>query len=125
MFMKNVMYVVFGIVLVSMFSCINEEFGGIGIEVPTRHEKVTKTNPYMIVSVFKGGSGEGAGLKTGDTIVSIDGRPIDGLYEDYIVKNLLRGKVGTFITIEAERGKGTSKQTMLFRIPRVRIVLQE
>jgi C-terminal processing protease CtpA/Prc len=109
-----------------MFSgCVNEEFGGLGIEVPTRHEMVSKTNPFIIVSVFKNGPAESAGLRTGDSIVTIDGRSLDGLYEDYIVKNLLRGKIGTQITLEIERGKGGEKKNMLFRIPRVRIVLQE
>lgn len=122
---KSVYFLLISAFAVLLSGCVNEEFGGLGIEVPTRHELVSKTNPFMIVSVFTNGPAESAGLKTGDSIVTVDGRPLEGLYEDYIVKNLLRGKIGTQVTIEIERGKGADKKNMLFRIPRVRIVLQE
>jgi C-terminal processing protease CtpA/Prc len=117
--------ILFAAAAVMLSGCVNEEFGGLGIEVPTRHEQVSKTNPFMIVSVFKNGPAESAGLRTGDSIITIDGRPLEGLYEDYIVKNLLRGKISTPVTIEIERGKGSEKKNMLFRLSRVRIVLQE
>ena len=117
--------ILFAAAAVMLSGCVNEEFGGLGIEVPTRHEQVSKTNPFMIVSVFKNGPAESAGLRTGDSIITIDGRPLEGLYEDYIVKNLLRGKISTPVTIEIERGKGAEKKNMLFRLSRVRIVLQE
>jgi C-terminal processing protease CtpA/Prc len=101
--------------------CSGEEFGGLGIEVPSGDGKVTADNPYVIVSVYKGGTGELSGLEAGDKIVSVDGRPLKGLKYDYIVKNLLRGKAGSVVTLEIER-KG---ETMIFRVLRGKIVLKE
>lgn len=113
--------------LIALFvfaGCMKDEFGGIGIEVPTGQEKVSKKNPYSIASVFKGGSGEAAGLKPGDVIISVDGQKIDGLQQEFIVNNLLRGKVGTEITLEVEREIDSKKTLMIFRVQRIKIVLQ-
>jgi len=101
--------------------CGNEEFGGLGIEVPSGHGKVTSQSPYVIVSVFEGGTGHAAGLTPGDIIVSVDGVPLKGLQYDYIVQNLLRGKVDSMITLEIER----NGERMLFRVPRGKVVLRD
>jgi carboxyl-terminal processing protease len=112
-------------VLSLLAGCMKDEFGGIGIEVPTGQEKVTKKNPYIIASVFKGGSGEAAGLKPGDSVVSIDGQKVEGLQQEYIVNDLLRGKVGSEITLEIEREIDGKKTLMIFKIQRIKIVLQD
>jgi len=105
--------------------CMKEEFGGIGIEVPAGTEQVSKSNPFLILSVFKGGTGESAGLKENDRIEKVDGVSIYGLRQDYIVKNLLRGKVGSLVTIEIVRSVGGSPTGMVFRIPRGNILIQK
>ena len=118
--------IVYGIIIFSLTcvfhsGCGNEEFGGLGIEVPSGHGKVTSQSPYVIVSVFEGGTGDAAGLKPGDIIVSVDGIPLKGLQYDYIVQNLLRGKVGSMVTLEIER----SGEKRLFRVPRGKVVLRD
>lgn len=101
--------------------CFKEEFGGIGIQVPFGTSKVNSENQFVIVSVFKGGTAEAAGIKKDDIIVKIDGENINGKQQNYIVKNMLRGKVGTIVTLEIKRGK----DLIVFRVPRGRILLQE
>ncbi|HSV95401.1 MAG TPA: PDZ domain-containing protein [Spirochaetota bacterium] len=101
--------------------CANEEFGGLGIEVPSGEGKVGRDSPYVIVSVYKGGTGDMAGLHSGDTILSVDGHPLKGMQHDYIVKNLLRGKPGSMVTLELERGG----ELMIFRVLRGKVVLKE
>ncbi|MEJ5361726.1 MAG: PDZ domain-containing protein [Spirochaetota bacterium] len=115
--MKKLIIAILGIVLIT---CSGEEFGGLGIEVPAGPEKVSKTNPFVIASVYEGGTGYQAGLKEGDIIVSVDGVPLEGLQNDYIVTNLLRGKVGSVVTLEIKRGDNL----MLFRVMRGKIVLK-
>ncbi|MGL4368475.1 MAG: S41 family peptidase [Spirochaetota bacterium] len=105
--------------------CMKEEFGGVGIEVPAGTEKVTKKNPFVIVSVFEGGTGEAAGLKKNDRIVRVDGVPLDGLQQDYIVKSLLRGKVGSMIMLEIVREIDGVATNMVFSVPRGNIVIQK
>ena len=60
----------FIISFLTFVSCMKEDFGGIGIEVPTGIDKVSKTNRYRIESVFRGGPGESAGLKAGDRVAA-------------------------------------------------------
>lgn len=115
--MKKLIIAILGILLIS---CAGEEFGGLGIEVPAGPEKVGKDRPFIIASVYEGGPGQKAGLKEGDIIISVDGVPVEGLQYDYIVTNLLRGKVGSVVTLEIKRGD----TLMLFRVMRGKIVLK-
>ena len=108
------------VLCITMFSCSEEQFGGLGIEVPAGPEKVGKNNPFIIVNVYEGGTGHQAGLKEGDAIIAVDGVPVDGLSCDYVVNNLLRGKVGSVVTLEIKRGE----TLMLFRVLRGKIVLK-
>ncbi|MFW5770613.1 MAG: S41 family peptidase [Spirochaetota bacterium] len=109
------------LVMISLSGCANDEFGGLGIEVPSGQGKVTSQSPYVIVSVFEGGTGYEAGLKPGDIIISVDGIALKGLQYDYIVQNLLKGKVGSMVTLEIER----NGEKLLFRIPRGKVVLKD
>ncbi len=102
-------------------SCFKQEFGGLGIQVPAGSQIVSDENQFVIVSVFEGGAGENAGLLDGDVIKSVDGKILNGLECDYIVNELLRGKVGQTVVLEIQRGE----QSFVFNIPRGRIVLQE
>ena len=114
--MKRFIIIFLGIFL----ACAHEEFGGLGIEVPAGSQKVSNKNPFVIAHVYEDGTGYKAGLKEGDIIISIDGVPVEGLEYDYIVKNLLRGKVGSVVTLEVKRGK----EILLFRVMRGKIVLR-
>jgi len=102
-------------------SCFKQEFGGLGIQVPAGTKIVSDDNPFVIVSVFEGGTGESAGLLEGDVIKSVDGKELNGLECDYIVNELLRGKVGKTVVLEVQRGE----LSFVFNIPRGKIVLQE
>ncbi len=115
--MKKLIVAILGILLIT---CSGEEFGGLGIEVPAGPTKVGKDNPFVIARVYEGGTGYQAGLKEGDIIISVDGVPVEGLQYDYIVTNLLRGKVGSVVTLEIKRGDNL----MLFRVIRGKIVLK-
>lgn len=115
-------FLLFGIFTIG---CMKDEFGGIGVEVPTGSGKVSESQPYIISSVFKGGSGEAAGLRNGDRIISINGKSLDTLEYEFIVTQLLRGKVGTVVTLEVERLVNGDKVHILVRVPRMKIVLQE
>lgn len=115
------LFIAAAIVSLLTLGCGGEEFGGLGIEVPSGEGKVTKDSAYTIVSVYKGGTGELAGLQAGDTIISVDGQPLKGLTYDHIVKNLLRGKPGSLVTLEIDR-KG---ETMIFRVLRGKVVVKE
>ncbi len=115
------LFIYISLVIVLLSGCGNEEFGGLGIEVPSGQGKVTSQSPYVIVSVFEGGTGYEAGLKPGDIIISVDGIVLKGLQYDYIVQNLLRGKVGSMVTLEIER----NGEKLLFRVPRGKVVLKD
>ncbi len=108
-------------VLTGVDGCSKEEFGGLGIEVPSGEGIVTDENPYKIVSVYEGGSAHRAGIEKDDIITGIDGKSISGMQYGYIVENLLRGKVGTFVILEVKRGNST----MLYTIQRGRVVLTD
>lgn len=102
-------------------SCSNrEEFGGLGIEVPTGEGIVTAQAPYKIVEVFEGGTGHRAGLLKEDVILSVDGMPLEGMQHGYIVENLLRGKVGSVVHLEVRR----DGQVMVFALQRGRVQLR-
>lgn len=122
---KNAAVSFFVLLLLTFSSCMKDDFGGIGIEVPTGSDVVSTTNRYRIESVFRGGPGESAGLKAGDIIVSIDNRQLNGLQQEYIVKNLLRGKIGSMVLLEIERETEKENKLILYRIPRMRIVVQD
>jgi C-terminal processing protease CtpA/Prc len=54
-------------------------------------------------------------------ILSVDGHSLKGMSHDYIVINLLRGKPGSMVTLELERGG----EIMIFRVLRGKVVLKE
>lgn len=102
-------------------ACSGEEFGGLGIEVPSGNGFVTDDLPYKVVSVFEGGTGHQAGLLPGDIIESIDGRELKGMQHEFIVKNMLRGKVGSVVVLTVKR----EGKVLPFRVARGKIVLRQ
>jgi carboxyl-terminal processing protease len=72
------------------------QFGGIGIEVETRNEQL------MVLSPIEGSPAERAGIKSGDVIVSVDGRDATAQPLDKLVKHL-RGAPGGRVQIGVRR----------------------
>src|SRR5204863_9267489 len=71
-------------------------FGGIGVQVDLRQDRLT------IVAPLDGSPGERAGLKPGDLIVAVDGKSIVGMpLNDAVL--LIRGPRGTAVTLTVQR----------------------
>ncbi|MEU6169230.1 S41 family peptidase [Streptomyces tanashiensis] len=67
-----------------------------------------------VTRVQPGGPAERAGLRTGDRLVSVDGRPVDGLSVSEVV-SLLRGDgvPGSHVALRVQRGRAAWTQTLL------------
>lgn len=72
---------------------LNGEFGGIGIQVETRHNRV------IVIAPLAGSPGERAGIQRGDEIVSIDGKPVETSGNTDGVVGRLRGKPKTSVVV--------------------------
>ncbi|MEK8023797.1 MAG: PDZ domain-containing protein, partial [Candidatus Hydrogenedentota bacterium] len=89
------------------------EFGGIGIHIGMENERLSVIAPVEGTPAWRGG------VEAGDAIMTIDGRATDTMSLDVAV-TLLRGPVGTGVTIEVKRA-GLEE---LIKIPLVRDVIQ-
>jgi carboxyl-terminal processing protease len=92
---------------------ISGNFEGVGMEVGQRDGTLT------VVAPLKDSPAQRAGVKAGDKILAIDGKPAADLPVDAAVK-LIRGKGGTTVTLSLYR-EG-SKQPL--EVPIVRAVIQ-
>lgn len=108
-------------VIVLTFACSKQEFGGLGIEVPSGKEKISKKNPYIIINTFEGFPAYNAGLQKDDIILSIDGIDLNGLTQEYVYKQLLRGKPGAKVILKIRR----KDQESIYQLVRQKIILQE
>ena len=72
------------------------EFGGLGIEV-TQQEGYIK-----VVSPIDGTPADKAGIKTGDLIIKVNGKSVNGLTMDQAV-DLMRGPIGSEVVINVVR----------------------
>lgn len=79
------------------------KFGGVGLEVDGRGEKLT------VIAPIEGSPAARAGIKSGDQIIAVDGEDVIGQSLDKIVKQM-RGVPGTKvkITVHREQGRGTA-----------------
>ena len=79
-------------------------FAGIGVEVGSMHHGL------MIARVFNSSPAARAGLKSGQVIVAVNGRPLQGLSRDQAVA-LIKGMPGTdvVLAIEGPHGGHTGK----------------
>lgn len=75
---------------------ISGEFGGIGIEIGLRNNAIT------VIAPLKGTPAEQAGLRTGDSIVEINGSSTQNMTIDDAV-TVIRGEVGTPVTLTVAR----------------------
>ncbi len=95
------------------------KFGGIGMSVAPGNGQ------YVVVAAFEGSPAQQAGIKSGDTVVAIDGDPIYGLPLPQILVKV-RGRTGTRITLTIrEHNTNTVREVSLrrklIRIPPVRL----
>lgn len=98
----------------------DEEFGGLGIEVPSGNGIVTAEKPYTIVGVYEGGAGHAVGLLPGDVIESVDGKSLVNMKHDDVVNKLLRGRVGTEVVLTVRR----NDKPMTFRAVRKKVIVE-
>ncbi len=87
---------------------ISSSFEGIGAEIQEKDGQI------VVVSPIKNSPAEKAGIKPNDIIKTVDGKSIVGKTADQAVK-LIRGKKGTKVKIEFQRGdsKNLHKMTLV------------
>ena len=90
-----------------------QEFGGIGIVVSIRDDWLT------IISPMEGTPGSRAGLRPGDRIVRIGGQSTEGMGINDAV-NLMRGKVGTEVSIAIARKGEQNELNMTLKRERIK-----
>jgi len=84
-------------------------FGGIGVVVDFRDGQV------IVIAPVEGSPADRAGVRPGDVIVSLDGRPLDSDKPDEVVRRM-RGKTGTALRLTIlVRETGTLKDVTLVR----------
>lgn len=71
-------------------------FGGVGIIIGE-----DKQGDFYILAVFKKGAAHDAGIQPGGKLVAVDGKKLHGM-EPMLAANLVRGKVGTAVTLAIE-----------------------
>lgn len=84
---------------------IKGSFGGVGMELGERNGSLT------VVAPLKDSPAEAAGVRTGDIVVAIDGKPSEKMAVDQAVQ-LIRGEVGTEVTLTFMR-QGTPDPIVL------------
>ena len=72
---------------------LSGEFGGVGLQVETRQNRV------VVIAPLAGTPGERAGIQRGDEIVTIDGKPVETNASIDTVVSRLRGKPKTKVAI--------------------------
>lgn len=119
--MKKAAVLMSMIFLMGMFCArSNEEFGGLGIEVPSGNGVVTAEKPYTIVGVYEGGAAHAAGLLPGDIIEAVNGKALVNMKHDEVVNTLLRGKVGTEVVLTVRR----NDKLMTLRVVRKKVIVE-
>ena len=93
---------------------LSGEFGGIGIQVETRQNRV------VVIAPMAGTPGERAGIRRGDEIVAIDGQPVATGGVDAVVSRL-RGRPRTTVTVGIQRPGVREALTLTLTRERIRI----
>ena len=90
---------------------VDQEFGGIGIQVTIE----PKTRQLMVMTPIPGTPAYKAGIRAGDHIVEIDGKPtadfVEGREMDTAVK-MMRGKPGEKVTVKILHAGSTTPETV-------------
>lgn len=74
------------------------QYGGIGTYVSQN----INTGEIVIVNPFEGAPADKAGIKSGDLLVEVEGKSVQGLELDEIV-SMMKGEAGTPVTLGVER----------------------
>ena len=90
-------------------------FAGVGLEVDARADRIT------IIAPIEGSPAERAGLRAGDEILTIEGKPVRGERLDKLVQQM-RGAPGTRVRITIRRG--TEPLPIPFELTREVILLK-
>lgn len=84
---------------------MRQEFGGVGIEVGLRDNRLTVISPLPGTPAYK------AGLMQGDIILAVDGKSAENTQLSDLVK-LIQGKPGTTVTLEILHAGQTKPETI-------------
>jgi carboxyl-terminal processing protease len=91
------------------------EFGGVGIEVVQRDDKM------VIVSRYDDTPAHRAGLVVGDAIVAVDSAPVKGLGLSEVVRRI-KGSAGTEVVLTLERLRGGAREDVRLVRDRIQVV---
>lgn len=90
-------------------------FGGVGLTISKPVESTPEKPAYVeVASPLEDSPGAKAGIRTGDLIVAVEGRPTSELTMNEVL-GLLRGEVGTPVTITILRGTNMRFDVRLVR----------
>jgi len=95
-------------------SGVENEFGGIGIQVAIQDGWLTITSPIVGTPAYR------AGLMAGDVIIKIEGESTKGITLDEAVKKL-KGKVGTEVTFTVRHPHNNEEKTVHVKREIVRV----
>ena len=84
-----------------LYAQIEGNFVGLGVELKSAKDGL------LVVHVISGSPAERSGLKAGDHLIGIAGKPIAGMHVDAAAQ-LLQGPEGSRVTLAVLRGVGTS-----------------
>jgi carboxyl-terminal processing protease len=87
---------------------LNGEFVGIGVQIAIRDGRL------VVIAPLASAPAERAGIRTGDVILEIDGRPTEGITLDEAVE-LLRGERGEPVLLKVEHEDGTIEEITIVR----------
>lgn len=89
-------------------------YSGIGLEVSVQDDRV------VVVAPVEGSPAAGAGIRPGDTVISVDGMPVDtGDLNDTILR--LRGDPGTMVTVGLKRTGSSDPLSIELRRTQIRV----
>jgi carboxyl-terminal processing protease len=91
-----------------VYAQIEGHFVGLGVELKTNSDEL------LIVRVIRGSPAERAGIRGGDRILAIDGRPVDQFSADQGA-NLLQGPEGSQVTLTVAAPGEPARQTTIRR----------
>ena len=95
-------------------SGVENEFGGIGIQVAIQNGWLTITSPIVGTPAYR------AGLLAGDVIIKIEGASTKGITLDEAVQKL-KGKVGTEVTFTVRHAHNNKEETVHVKRELVRV----